>query len=160
MARKCISTVLALLIPLCSLPAADVIPGRWEKVDFLVSKTPVLIKMSSGEEFEATFFSSDRAVLLVVDAGGGLRRVRKAEVETVIADKYDDRLKNGAISGLLVGVGGAALLTFVPRDSEHDRRVSTAVFKGVLLGMVGMGLGALVDYHHKGREVLYEARKR
>ncbi len=159
MTRKCISAVLAFLVLLCSLPAADVIPGRWEKVDLLISKTPILVKMRSGEQFEATFFSSDRNVLLVVETGGALRRVRKAEVDTVVAEKYDDSLKNGVITGLLVGVAGAALLTFAGHKPDQGSRAPTGVLRGVMLGLVGSGMGALVDYHHKGREVIFEARK-
>ncbi len=159
MTRKTISAFLSLMVLLGSLPAADVIPGRWEKVDLLISKTPILIEMLSGEQFHCTFFSSNREVLLVVEPNGVLRRVRKAEVETVVAEKYDDRLRNGIVTGLLVGLAGAAALTLASHDPDQGSRVNTGVLRGVMLGLVGSGVGALVDYHHKGREVIFEARK-
>jgi hypothetical protein len=137
-----------------------VIPGRWEKVDYLQSGTQVVIALNTGERLECVFVSSDRDSLLVVEIHGDQRRVRKSLVETVTAEKYDDRLANGAILGLLAGVGGAAALSAIPQGISRDDRVTYAVYGSILFGLGGLSIGTLVDHSHKGRELLYEAPKK
>ncbi len=159
MIRRSLSLTLALLLVAGSLPAAEVIPGKWQKVDLLPSGSPIIVKTRYGEKIECIYFDSNRDSLLVVEASGNYRRVRKEEVESVVAEKYDDSLANGAIIGLSAGVGVAMLTAAFSKDALHRSRVNIAVFGSVLFGLLGMGIGTLVDYHHRGNELIYVAPK-
>jgi hypothetical protein len=159
MSRKFISAAMAFLFLTGFLPVADVIPGKWQKVDLLPAGSPITIKTIYGEQVPCTYFGSDRETLLIVETRRNQRRIRKAEIETIIAEKYDDRLVNGAVIGLSAGVAFALLLSLARGETSHHDRVTLAVFGSVLFGLCGMGVGTLVDYQHQGREVVYRAAK-
>jgi hypothetical protein len=159
MFRKFTAAALAFLLLTCSLPAAEVVPGKWQKVDLLPAGSPITIKTIYGEQVPCTYFSSDRETLLIVETLGNQRRIRKAEIESIFAEKCDDRLINGAVIGLSAGVASALLLALARGDSSHQDKVGTAVYGSILFGLCGMGIGTLVDYHHQGREEVYRAAK-
>ncbi len=157
MIRRFPSLAMIILLLAYSLPAAEVIPGKWQKVDMLEAGSPIIIKTKYGEKLKCTYFDSNRESLLIVENGGGQRRIRKEDVESVIAEKYDDRLFNGAVIGLSVGVGATLLTAALSKDSPQRNRVNLAVFGSILFGLTGMGIGSLVDFHHRGSEVIYTA---
>ncbi len=159
MIRRFLSLAMAFLLLACSLPAAEVIRGKWQKVDMLPAGSPIIIKTRYGEKLECTYFDSNRESLLVVETGRGQRRIRKEDVESVIAEKYDDSLVNGAVIGLSAGVAAALLAAALSKDALHRSRVNIAVFGSVLFGLSGMGIGALVDYRYRGSEVIYLSPK-
>ncbi len=141
------------------LHAAEVIPGRWEKVDLLIAGSSITVKTRYSEVIRCSYYDSNRDSLLVVEPGGKQRRIRKDEVESIIAEQYDDSLKNGMLIGMASGVGAALLLAFASDKSLHRSRANIAVFGSIMFGLMGLGVGALVDYEHKGREVIYQAPK-
>jgi hypothetical protein len=155
--RMQICAVLISVMLTGSARAGGVIPGRWEKVDLLLSGTPIVISLNTGERLSCTYISSDREWLLVVEIQGDQRRIHKYSVDRVIAEKYDDRLVNGAILGLVLGVGSAVSLATIPRGMSRNDRVTYGVYGTVLFGLAGMSAGALLDRTHQGRELLYEA---
>lgn len=157
MARRTLVALMAFVLPICNLSSAEVVRGKWQKVDNLAPASPITITTRPGERLKCTYFSSDRETLLVVEAGGKQRRIPKSVIQTVIAEKYDDRLINGAVVGLIGGITSAALLATLPKDMSHRTRVTTGIFGGVLFGLTGLGIGALIDYHHQGSEVIYQA---
>ena len=160
MIRRLLSIAVAFPLLVCSLPAAEVIPGKWQKVDLLPAGSPIIIKTRYGEKLECAYFDSNRESILIVETGAGQRRIRKEDVESIIAQKYDDRLLNGALIGLSVGVAVALLTAALSKDALHRSRVDIALFGSALFGLSGMGIGALVDFHHKGSEVIYVAPKK
>ncbi len=155
--RKFLSAAMVVLLLAGSGRAADVIRGKWQKVDVMPSGTPIILKTTGGERVECTYISSDREMVLVVEADDRPRRIRKAEVESIVAEKYEDRLLNGAVIGLSAGVAIALVTAAVSTEVNHRDRAGFAVFGGVLFGLAGMCVGSLVDAHHKGREVVYLA---
>jgi hypothetical protein len=157
MFRKLISAAMAFLLLIVSLPAAEVIPGRWQKVDLLPAGSPITIKTIYGERVPCTYFGSDRETLLIVESRSNQRRIRKTEIESIIAEKYEDRLINGAVIGLSAGVASALLLSLARKNAPHRDRVNLAVFGSVLFGLSGMGIGTLVDFQHSGREEIFRA---
>jgi hypothetical protein len=160
MLRKFLSGILACLLATCTLPAAEILPGRWQLVDALPAGTPITIQTRAGERLPCLYFSSDRESLLVVQDRGGQRRILKSTIESVVAEKYDDRLRNGSILGMAAGVGVAVCLATIPGDMTRRNRVNMTTFGSVLFGLCGMGLGALIDFHHKGRQLIYQAIKK
>ena len=160
MIRRFLSLAVASSLMICSLPAAEVIPGKWQKVDLLPAGSPIIIKTRFGEKLECSYFDSNRESILVVENGRSQRRIRKEDVESIIAQKYDDRLLNGAVIGLSAGVAAALLTAALDKDGLHRNRVNMAVFGSVLFGLAGMGIGTLIDYHHRGSEVIYVSAKR
>lgn len=155
MIRRFLSLTLTFLLLAGFLSAAEIIAGKWQKVDLLPSGSPIIIKTRFGEKIECTYFDSNRDSILVVDRGGNNRRIRKEEVASVIAEKYDDRLVNGAVIGLSAGVAVAMLTAAFSHDAFHRSRANIAIFGGALFGLSGMGIGTLVDYHHRGNELIY-----
>lgn len=160
--HKYLSAAMALLLLGCTMPvSAQVIPGRWEKVDNLPAESEIIIKTRYGEVVECMYFSSDRETLLIVETGArGQRRILKSSVEKVTASKYDDRLTNGALIGLSAGAGFGALLASISRSASLGNSAGDRVLGAAVFGVLGMGVGALIDYEHRGREVLYEAPKK
>ena len=157
MARRSLAAATALLMLAGTVHGAEVIAGKWQKVDLLTAGSPILIKTIYAEQVECLYFSSNRETLLIVETHGVQRRISKEVIETVTALEYDDTLANGMVLGLAAGLCAALLMALVPRDPSASNRATTAVFGGVLFGLSGMGIGALADFHHKGREVLYRA---
>jgi hypothetical protein len=159
MIKRTASLVTILSFLASSLGAAEIIPGRWEKVDLLTSGSPIIIRTRYSEVIQCTYFDSNRETLLVVETSGAQRRIRKDEVDSIVAEQYDDRLRNGMLIGMSAGVAGAIALSFASEDALHRSRANIAVLGGIMFGLMGMGVGALVDYEHKGRELIYQAPK-
>jgi hypothetical protein len=159
MARRTASAVTILFFFASTLRAAEVIPGRWEKIDLLASGSPITVRTRYSEVIQCTYYDSNRESLLVVETSGAQRRIRKEEVETVIAEQYDDSLKNGMLIGLAAGVAGAIAMASASKDALHRSSANIAVFGSILFGLMGMGVGALADYEHKGRELIYQVPK-
>ena len=155
--RKSLSAAMAILLLACSSQAAEVIRGKWQKVDLIPSGTPIILKAANGERMECTYISSDREMLLIVETSGNPRRIRKSEVESIIAEKYEDRLFNGAVIGLSAGVAAALLTAAASPEINNRDRAGFIAFGSVLFGLAGMCVGTLVDSHHKGRELIYLA---
>jgi hypothetical protein len=160
MLRRFSSAMLIWSLAVCTLPAGEILRGRWQLVDALSAGSPITIQTSAGEQLPCLYFSSDRESILIVETRGGQRRILKSSIESVTAEKYDDRLRNGAILGIAAGVGVAMCLGMIPKDMTQRNRVNMMTFGSVLFGLTGMGLGTLVDFHHKGRQVIYQAIKK
>jgi hypothetical protein len=156
--RLCTAIVMSLICG--SLQAAEVIPGRWQLVDMLPAGSPVTIKTTAGEQVSCLYFYSDRESVLVVENQGSQRRIPKSIIESVVAEKYDDSIRNGALLGAAAGVGFAVIAAIAPGDMTHRTRVNVGTFGSVLFGLCGMGVGALLDFHHRGRELIYQAKKK
>jgi hypothetical protein len=159
MIKRAVSVATILFLLTSTLGAAEVIPGRWEKVDLLASGSPIIIRTRYSEVIQCKYFDSNRETLLVVEASGAQRRIRRDEVENIVAEQYDDGLRNGMLIGMSAGVAGAILLATASKDALHRSRANIAVLGGVLFGLMGMGVGSLIDYEHKGRELIYQAPK-
>jgi hypothetical protein len=148
-----------LLLILQTAPAsAEVIPGKWQKVDLLLSGTQIILKTHYGEILDCIYFSSTDDILLVVESvSKQQRRILKSSVEKITATQYDDRLLDGSLIGLSVGTGLGLAFTSATNTARHKNSISDRVIGCALFGLLGMGLGALVDYRHRAPEVVYQA---
>jgi hypothetical protein len=163
---KIIFVLFAPLLLVMSNLRAEVIPGRWEKVDGLTPGMPIIIKLKAGDRVECSFKSSSPRDITCVDEEGIERQVPKAEVQRVESTKkVGDGLRNGAWMGAGVGAACGILALYAYADSVT---ASGPIWGGesstyfLAAGLVGAGIGAAagtaVDAAIKGNEVLYKAR--
>ena len=133
---------------------ADVVPGRWEKVDTLPPEAEIIVTLKAGARLECVLKESGADDLTVITSTGGQLKVAKSEVEEVETIEKDG-VRDGVLIGAAIGFAGPVIVTLV---SGVDR---TEVSLGFAVGVIGAGVGAAVGYlmdkSHKGTEVLYQA---
>jgi len=156
---RCVAGLLVALLTLFPAPlTAQVIPGKWQKVDLLTAGSEITIRTNYGETLDCFYFSSARESLLVVESiSKEQRRIPKGSVKQIIARHYDDRLRNGAVLGFTAGAASGIAITAATSTRRHRNTITDRVLGSLLFGLLGMGVGVLVDYRHKGEEVLYQA---
>ncbi len=131
---------------------AQVIPGRWEKVDALPQGEEMIITLKAGDRLECAIKESGADDLTVITSTGSELKVAKSEVRKV---ETEDGIRNGVLIGAAVGFAGPVIVTLA---SGVDR---TEVPLGFAIGVIGAGVGAAVGYlldkKRKGTQVLYQA---
>ncbi len=149
---------------------ADVIPGRWEKVEAQAPGTGLTVIMKSGDRFDCTFEELQMDTL-VVETGAGERRIPKVDIQRLetselVSDPVKDGTVKGAVIGaVVVGVFGGLVGAVVGGiwgntvDEIKGALVVGAVGAGIGAG-TGAAIGFTVDYvaKHKRPEVLYVAK--
>jgi len=164
-ARNTLCSCAAVLL-IDALLCAQVLPGRWEKVDALAAGIPLIIKMNSGDRVEGKFQSADFDGILLTSLDGREVRLPKSgirSIETTV--KVSDRLRNGIWIGAGAGAlaGMIAMLAYA-RSVTASGSIWGEDTTGYLVGsaLVGAGAGALagaaVDASIKSNEVIYRAR--
>ncbi len=147
---------------------ADVIPGRWEKVEAQAPGTGLTVVLKSGDRFDCTFEELQMDTL-VVETGAGERRIPKVDIQRLeTSEPVRDPAKDGTLKGAAIGaIAGGVFFGIVgggirgPRDGA-----GRAIARALVIGAVGAGIGAgggaalgfAVDYWHKAPEVLYVAQ--
>jgi hypothetical protein len=145
--------ILPLLVVFSSgLLNAQVIPGRWEKVDSQPVGKQIIVTLKAGDRIEYALKESGADDLTVVDSTGRELKIAKSEVSKV---ETEDGIRNGVLIGAAVGFAGPVIVTLA---SGVDR---TEVPFGFAIGVIGAGVGAAVGYlldkKRKGTQVLYQA---
>ena len=138
---------------------AEVIPGRWEKVEALQSGSRIIIHLQSGDRVEGEFKNLGLKELTVVDVNGSEVSLPKSGIGRVTSlEEYEDAPLNGTLIGLGVGIGGGAVLGW----GLSERLDITTAVTVPIFGAIGAGVGALVGYaadkSYKGKRLLYKAR--
>ena len=85
--KKSILEILALAFLVTTSLQAQVIPGRWEKVDSLPTNAQLTITLKSGNEANYIFNSSDSANLAVQSESGAELVIPKADVARIVQRK-------------------------------------------------------------------------
>jgi hypothetical protein len=151
--------ILAVVILVSSGPLeAQVIPGRWEKLDATLAGTAVIVRLQTNMNIEGKFQgSTGDEVTVVTDTG--VMQVAKANIrEITTAAVSADSLKNGALIGSGIGLGIALGLLAVAGSGE-GYVLESAKWAGPLFGFgAGLGAGVAIDAARKQREVLYRVR--
>ncbi len=146
---------------------ADVIPGRWEKVEAQAPGTGLTGIMKSGDRFDCTF-EEVQMDTLVVETGAGERRVPKVDIQRLeTSEPVRDPAKDGTLKGAAIGAIAGGVFFGIVGGAIGDRAGAGRRIAGALVaGAVGAGIGAgggaalgfAVDYWHKAPEVLYVAQ--
>ena len=164
--QKLISAVLAFLLTVTAAQA-EVVAGRWEKMEALAPGTAVIVSFRGGERLECTFNRIGPDEILFNELNGKERRLPRLairEIETVAIVR--DRLRNGILLGTLIGAaagiaGMAAYGNSTTSGSVNwgDEDGPAFLLGGALVGGgIGAATGAILDASIKHREVLYRAR--
>ena len=147
--------------------AADVIPGRWERIETLLPGTAIIVYLQGGERLEGTFNSIGPDEISCTESNGQERRLPRAAVLRIETASYArDRLRNGALIGALVGAAGgiAAIAAYAKAKTNGPVHWGDEDGPGYLIasalvgGGIGAATGATVDALIKHHEVLYRAR--
>ena len=149
---------------------AEVIPGRWEKVEAQAPGTGLTVLMKSGDRFDCAFKELQMDTL-VVETSSGERRIPKVDIQRLeTSELVSDPVKDGTLKGAVIGavalgVLGAsvgAALGGIFSGGLGDQ-IKGAVVVGAIGAGIGAGFGAAIgftaDYaaKHKRPEVLYIA---
>ena len=137
---------------------AQVIPGRWEKLEATVVGTEIIVRLQSSMNIQGSFQRSTPDEITVVTAAAAIH-IAKADVrEITTAQIYGDSLRNGALIGGGIGLGVALSLLAVATSGE-GYVLKSAKWAGPLAGFgAGLGAGIAIDAGRKQREVLYRVR--
>ncbi len=137
---------------------AQVVPGRWEKVESLPPGQQIDIILMSGDSMNCAFKSSDSTKLTVTRDGSELT-IPKDDVARIVLQKPAGR-KAGRIGAGVGGAVGAAILPVVYLTNCKDCEMTGPVITGtVMLALIGAGIGARGGHAFGGpsSEVLYQA---
>ncbi len=144
---------------------AEVIPGRWEKVEAQAPGTGLTVVLKSGDRFDCTF-EEVQMDTLVVETGTGERRIPKVDIQRLeTSELVPDPVKDGLVKGAVIGAVVVGVFGGLVGSTGFE---SVSRFEGALaLGAIGAGIGAglgaaigfTVDYVAKDKrpEVLYVA---
>jgi hypothetical protein len=167
MKTKAIGMLLLVLVgEIAPLQGAEIVRGRWEKVEALKPGTAIVVKLNSGDRIDGAYQGAEPELLRINDAAGVEFRLPKFSVLSVeSAEKVRDPLANGA----LIGAGaGAAAGFFSMLGFAKAVTASGPIFDGegagffIAAALVGAGVGAvtgtLIDAKIKGRQVFYLSR--
>ena len=156
-ARQAVLVILCLLIASNELHA-DVIPGKWDKVDSQIAGTKLAVKLKAGDRVECVFWNANPDEMVVRDRQGVERRIRKTDVARVETAGRSGRraVLIGTVAGAAPMAALGALTGRAIGESGGDALLGAAI-----LGGVGAGIGALVGYAvgklHKDVDTLYVA---
>ena len=105
MVRTVVYRVCLLLLFHSVLLQAQVIPGRWEKVEAQKQGTELTLILHSGEQIYGLLEEVTTDTVIVIEEGGGQRSVTKVSIHRIETTRIDST-RNGTLIGL--AIGGAA----------------------------------------------------
>ncbi len=157
---------------------AQVIPGRWEKVEAQKQGTVLTVIMKSGDRFDCTFEELQMDTL-VVETGAGEQRIPfLGSIPTVAIQRLEtlvsDPVKDGTVKGVVIGavalgffggfVGAFPCSGSSFCSTDTDERIQYALVFGTVGAGIGAVFGAAIGFtvdkvaDNKRPEVLYIAR--
>ena len=155
--------VCLLLLSYSALLHAQVIPGRWEKVEAQKQGTELTLILHSGEQVYSLLEEVTTDTVIVIEEGGGQRSITKLSVHHVDTTQIDST-RNGTLIGLAIGgaAGSISGAWFISGFSDFPT-ASEYLGAALICGAIGAGIGAAIGYgvdkasDHKKPEVLYVA---
>ena len=138
---------------------ADVIPGRWEKVEAQAPGTGLTVMMRSGDWFDCAYKELQMDTL-VVETSAGERRIPKVDIQRLeTSDLVPDPVKDGTLNGAVIGAVVLGVLSGLVGSAFGG--IEGALGAGAIGAGIGAGTGAAIGYgvdkvaNHKRPEVLY-----
>ncbi len=163
MVRTVVYRVCLLLLFHSVLLHAQVVPGRWEKVEAQKQGTELTLILHSGEQIYGLLEEVTTDTVVVFEEGGGQRSITKLSIHRVDTTQIDST-RNGTWIGLAIG-GAAGSITgawFISGFSDFPT-ASEYLGAALICGAIGAGIGAAIGYgidkaaDNKRPEVLYVA---
>ena len=162
-ARSVVYRVVLLLLSHSVLLHADVIPGRWEKVEAQKQGTELTLILHSGEHVYGLLKEVTTDTVIVIEEGGGQRSITKLSVHRVDTTQIDST-RNGTLIGLAIGgaagsISGALFISGFSDFPTASEYLGAALFCGAIGAGIGAAIGYKVDKEadHKVPEILYVA---
>ncbi len=142
---------------------AQVVPGRWEKVEAQKQGTELTLILHSGEQIYGLLEEVTTDTVIVIEESGGQRPVTKVSIHRVETTRIDST-RNGTLIGLAIGGAVGSISGGLVARASSDFPTASDFLQGFLiLGPTGAGIGAAFGYtvekwvDHKRPEVLYVA---
>ncbi len=142
---------------------ADVIPGRWEKVEAQKQGTELTLILHSGEQVYGLLEEVTTDTVIVIEESGGQRSVTKVSIHRVETTRIDST-RSGTLIGLAIGgAAGSISGAFFATALSETPTASEYLGGALICGAIGAGIGAAIGYKvdkeadHKGPEILYVA---
>ncbi len=175
MEGKVFLSLFATMIPLVTLLQGGAIPGRWEKVEALAVRQPIVVALKSGERIEGLFRGFTSEDILLAMATGNELKIARSNVQRISRREEDgDGNLNGTLLGLAAGLtlGGVAVGTeshasFVSAPGQQAAAVARVhvesggtrsnpalIVAGA--GALGAVIGFLIDASGKDAESRYQ----
>ncbi len=161
--KKPILEILALAFLVTTSLQAQVIPGRWEKVEAQKQGTELTLILHSGEQVYGLLEEVTTDTVIVIEEGGGQRSITKLSVHHVETTQIDST-RNGTLIGLAIGGAAGSISGAFFATALSERPTASDYLGGALIcGAIGAGFGAAIGYgvekfaDDKRPEVLYVA---
>jgi len=163
--QRIVASLIMLVLAAAQL-RGQVLPGRWEKVERLQPGTAIIVLLKTGDRLEGAFKSVSQEAVDLTEGSAQERRIPRSLVRSIETfSKAPDRLRNGALIGMLIGAaGGIAGMVAYARAKTNGPVYWGEDGAGYLVGAVlvgggiGAATGAIVDASIKHHEMLYQAR--
>ncbi len=159
--KKPIPEILALAFLVTTSLQAQVIPGRWEKVEAQKQGTELTLILHSGEQVYALLEEVTHDTVILIEEGGGQKSVTKVSIHRVETTRIDST-RNGTWIGLAIGGAAGSISGAFFATALSERPMASDYLGGALIcGAIGAGIGAAIGYKvdkdvdHKRPEVLY-----
>jgi RNase P/RNase MRP subunit p29 len=137
---------------------AEVIPGRWEKVDSLVPGTPVLVELQSGDGIPGELVSTTAGSLVIDAASQNRMTVPKNAVARVLQMKKG---KRQTLLGTLIGTGSGVVTGLVISTRFDETFFARQDLMALTCGGIGALTGALIGRAVRSpdrEEVVFQSR--
>ena len=134
------ATIFAVLLMDSGL-CAEVVPGRWEKVDTLAADTEIEIKLKTGDRIKCSFESSELDSLTILEPNG--RIIPKSALDTIESlNEYDDSGKDGLTKGLIAGLLSGMAFGAICSGKADSSETAFCFGMGIIYGTgIGAGVG-------------------
>ena len=137
---------------------AQVIPGRWEKLDSQPAGKEIIVILKAGDRLECALKESGTNDLTVVTSTGSELTIAKSEVREIESqERIKDNLNNGALIGMGIGLGVVVALLAVAASGEGEVLASAKWGVPLLDIGAGLGVGMAIDASQQRTEVLCQA---
>jgi hypothetical protein len=113
------SVMAALMLMVSGSLQAQVVAGRWDKVDRLQLGKELIVKLTAGDRIEGRFRSSTPDALVLTDSSSKERTIPKAGIAKVVGhEKIRDGYGNGSLIGSAIGLGIGVAVDALHRGEE------------------------------------------
>ncbi len=157
MFRRNIKSLPLFILISSGLLNAQVVPGRWEKVDLLPSGQEIIVTLKAGDRMECDFKGAD-STKLTVTRGGSELAIPKADVAAIVQQK--PRSSTPTLIGIAVGGVAGAGFGYAASKNADETYFARADIMALTVGVIGAVSGAFVGYYSTAEppdEVLYQA---
>lgn len=137
---------------------AEVIPGRWEKVDQLEARSPLILELATGDRIECEFISSTAEELTIETADLRRQAIPKATVARALLVRP---AKNRTLLGTAIGTGAGAAAGLIISSPFDETFFARADLMALTCGAIGALTGALIGNavgHPAEQEVVFRSR--